>query len=142
MIKFWFAQTAWGTPNFVLRTSRSTMYEVRSPRKAEGLVGRKPPKDVLEWPTSVLRILIVDQILGCWIFGWHFTNIKTAEEIHYKLRSYLHHIEFDLEPLSVEQIRTIMNEKCAIYNLNVDQRTKKFGKGEKLLKYDFLKPFN
>ena len=32
-----------------------------------------------------------------------------------------------------------MNEKRAIYNLNVDQRTKKFGKGEKLLKYDFQK---
>ena len=71
--------------------------------------------------------------------GWHFTNIKTAIEIQHKLRSYLHHIEFDLEPLSVEQIRIIMNEKCAIYNLNVDQRTKKFGKGEKLLKYDFQK---
>ena len=71
--------------------------------------------------------------------GWHFTNIKTAEEIYYKLKSYLHHIEFDLDPLSVEQIREIMNERCAIYNLNVDQRTKKFGKGEKLLKYDFQK---
>ena len=23
--------------------------------------------------------------------GWHFSNIKTAEEIEYKLKSYLHH---------------------------------------------------
>ena len=27
--------------------------------------------------------------------GWHFSNIKTAEEIEYKLKSYLHHREFD-----------------------------------------------
>ena len=71
--------------------------------------------------------------------GWHFTNIKTPEEIYHKLKSYLHHIEFELEPLTIKQITEIMNEKRAIYNLNVDQRTKKFGKGEKLLKYDFQK---
>ena len=68
-----------------------------------------------------------------------FTNIKTPEEIYHKLKSYLHHIEFELEPLTIQQITDIMNEKRAIYNLNVDQRTKKFGKGEKLLKYDFQK---
>ena len=39
----------------------------------------------------------------------------------------------------INKITNIMNEKRAIYNLNVDQRTKKFGKGEKLLKYDFQK---
>ena len=63
----------------------------------------------------------------------------TPEEIYHKLKSYLHHIEFELEPLTIKQITEIMNEKRAIYNLNVDQRTKKFGKGEKLLKYDFQK---
>ena len=27
--------------------------------------------------------------------GWHFSNIKNASEIELKLRSYLHHREFD-----------------------------------------------
>ena len=27
--------------------------------------------------------------------GWHFSNIKTPKEIEHKLRSYLHHREFD-----------------------------------------------
>ena len=31
--------------------------------------------------------------------GWHFSNIKTPKEIEFKLRSYLHHREFDLNPL-------------------------------------------
>ena len=43
--------------------------------------------------------------------GWHYTNIKTAKEIEYKLRSYLHHVEFDEQPLSVQEIDEIIKNK-------------------------------
>src|SRR6056300_1150190 len=69
--------------------------------------------------------------------GWHFTNIKTAKEIRKKLKSYLHHREFDVDPISVEDIIEIMNNKIAIYDLNVDKRSNKFGNGEKLENYNF-----
>ena len=68
--------------------------------------------------------------------GWHFTNIKKAEEIKYKLRSYLHHREFDLEPLNSNEIENIINNKLAIYDLTADKRINKIGKGNKLEKYD------
>ncbi len=68
--------------------------------------------------------------------GWHFTNLKTAEEIKHKLRSYLHHAEFDLEPLNTKEIETIMKSKQAIYDLAADKRLNKIGKGSKLEKYD------
>ena len=68
--------------------------------------------------------------------GWHFTNIKTAEEIRNKLKSYLHHREFDVDPISVEDIIEIMNNKIAIYDLNVDKRSNKFGNGRKLENYE------
>ena len=48
--------------------------------------------------------------------GWHFTNIKTPIEIEHKLRSYLHHREFDVNPLTVNQIDEIIKDKKAIYN--------------------------
>ena len=64
--------------------------------------------------------------------GWHFTNIKTAEEIRKKLKSYLHHREFDVDPISVEDINEIINKKVAIYDLKVDKRSNKFGNGKKL----------
>ena len=67
--------------------------------------------------------------------GWHFTNIKTAKEIEHKLRSYLHHREFEVNPLTVEQINEIIKDKKAIYNLNVDKSVVKFGNGEKLEKF-------
>ena len=68
--------------------------------------------------------------------GWHFTNIKTSEQIRHKLESYLHHREFDLNPLSTKDIEELINNKKAIYNLNVDKRSQKFGNGNKLEKYD------
>jgi beta-1,4-mannosyl-glycoprotein beta-1,4-N-acetylglucosaminyltransferase len=68
--------------------------------------------------------------------GWHFTNIKTAEEIRNKLKSYLHHREFDVDPISIEDINKIINDKIAIYDLNVDKRSNKFGNGKKLENYE------
>ena len=68
--------------------------------------------------------------------GWHFTNIKTAEEIEHKLKSYLHHREFDVNPLSVNQINEIIKEKKAIYDLNVDKSVSKIGSGKKLEKFE------
>ena len=69
--------------------------------------------------------------------GWHFSNIKTAAEIEDKLKSYLHHREFDLEPLTTDEIKKIMENKQAIYDLNVDKRQNKIGSGSKLIKFEF-----
>tara|TARA_B110000914_G_scaffold217710_1_gene224149 strand:- start:341 stop:1210 length:870 start_codon:yes stop_codon:yes gene_type:complete len=71
--------------------------------------------------------------------GWHFTNIKNAKEIEHKLKSYLHHREFDEDPLSVKQIEEIVKNKRAIYNLNVDKTENKIGNGNKLEKYEINK---
>ena len=68
--------------------------------------------------------------------GWHFTNIKNASEIEYKLKSYLHHREFDEDPLSVIQINEIIKNKRAIYNLNVDKTERKIGSGNQLEQFE------
>ena len=71
--------------------------------------------------------------------GWHFTNLKNAKEIEYKLKSYLHHREFDVNPISYEEIKRIMNDKIAIYDLSLDKKTQKIGHGKKLQKYSIEK---
>ncbi len=68
--------------------------------------------------------------------GWHFTNIKDAKALEEKLKSYLHHREFDVNPLSVEKIDNIIKEKKTIYDLRVDKRISKFDKGQKLTTID------
>ena len=71
--------------------------------------------------------------------GWHFSNIKTPKEIEFKLRSYLHHREFDLNPLSVTQIDEIIRNKQAIYDLKVDKTVNKIGNGSILENFELKK---
>jgi len=71
--------------------------------------------------------------------GWHFSNIKTAKQLEHKLKSYLHHREFDAKPLSLEQIDEIIKNKKTIYDLKVDKTVGKFGKGNKLEKFEMGK---
>ena len=59
--------------------------------------------------------------------GWHFTNIKSAVDISHKLKSYLHHREFDVNPLSISEIDGLIKNKEAIYNLKVDKKAQKIG---------------
>ncbi len=71
--------------------------------------------------------------------GWHFSNIKSPNAIHHKLKSYLHHREFDEEPLTVQQIDDIIKNKQAIYDLRVDKRVNKVGNGQFLEKFNIQK---
>ena len=71
--------------------------------------------------------------------GWHFSNIKTPLEIEHKLKSYLHHREFDENPMTVTEINEIIKNKQAIYDLKVDKKTNKIGDGSHLEKYSLDK---
>ncbi|MBD1161661.1 hypothetical protein IDH30_05190 [Pelagibacterales bacterium SAG-MED15] len=66
--------------------------------------------------------------------GWHYTNMKNAKEIEYKLRSYLHHQEFEANHINLGQIEKIIKSKKAIYDVNADKRQSKFGEGPQLIK--------
>ena len=71
--------------------------------------------------------------------GWHFTNIKTANEILHKYKSYLHHWEFDETNIDENEIQNLIDSKRAIYNLKTDKRNNKFKDGVKLEKYNINK---
>ena len=68
--------------------------------------------------------------------GWHFSYLKSAEDIEKKLKSYLHHREYDIEPIGVQKIKKMINEKRAVYNLKADMRSSKFSTGQSLTKID------
>ena len=107
-----------------------------SPQWLRNIKDRKYPfyrVDTFFSDTKYTNIEIIDD------GGWHFSNIKTAEQIEYKLRSYLHHREFDLDPLTKNEIENIMKNKKAIYDLKVDKKINKIGNGSKLIKFNFDK---
>ena len=68
--------------------------------------------------------------------GWHFTNIKSPEEIHFKYKSYCHHREYELSGMNVNKIKEIIKSKYTLYDLKMDQRTNKIGKGMRLINVD------
>ena len=71
--------------------------------------------------------------------GWHFSNIKNAKMIEHKLKSYLHHREFDQVSLSVDEIDNLIKNKKAIYDLRVDKKVNKVGNGVVLNNYNLNK---
>ena len=68
--------------------------------------------------------------------GWHFSYIKSPKDIEKKLKSYLHHIDYDLNPVGVEGIKKMINNKRAIYNIKADQKENKFDGANKLSKIE------
>ena len=69
--------------------------------------------------------------------GWHFTNIKSAEDIEKKLLNYTHHYEFEQSGLDVQDLKRKIDEKKILYNHNVDQRKYKWGSDKILSKIQF-----
>ena len=65
--------------------------------------------------------------------GWHFTNIKSPEDIEKKLLNYTHHDEFEKSGLKLEDLRKKVDEKKIIYDHSIDQKGYKWG-SEKTLR--------
>ena len=68
--------------------------------------------------------------------GWHFSYLKNSKDIEKKLKSYLHHIDYDLNPVGEKGIQKMINNKRTIYNLKADQRENKFDGANELHKID------
>jgi beta-1,4-mannosyl-glycoprotein beta-1,4-N-acetylglucosaminyltransferase len=65
--------------------------------------------------------------------GWHFTNIKSPEDIEKKLLNYTHHDEFEKSGLKLEDLKKKVQEKKIIYDHSIDQKGYKWG-GETTLR--------
>ena len=121
-------------PNFIWHGTRGCLKKnLKSPQWLRNI---KPKKysllrlDILFSKVKYNNIRFIEK------GGWHFTNIKTAEEIELKFKSYLHHREFELSKISLNDIHKLIKNKSAIYDLDVDQRNKKIGNGKELINLD------
>ena len=73
--------------------------------------------------------------------GWHFTNIKSPEEIYIKLSNYGHHNEFEDAGITIEDIRNNIKNRIVDYNHTLDKSKKnkqKFGYKLKVISDQFL----
>lgn len=73
--------------------------------------------------------------------GWHFTNLKTPEELYLKLKNFGHHNEFDESNLTVDDLRKKILNREVFYDHFLDQKhPNKWNASYKLNKvnFDFL----
>ena len=73
--------------------------------------------------------------------GWHFSNLKNASDIELKLKSYLHHHDYESEELGKDKIDDLIKNNQTIYDMFGDKSSKKYGddKRKKLEKYEINK---
>ena len=65
--------------------------------------------------------------------GWHFTCLKTAEELEKKLLNFAHHYEYEESGLNIQNLKKLIAEKRVMYDHNVDQKGYKWS-GNSILK--------
>ena len=107
--------------------------DLKTPQWLRNIKGRPYPWwriDTYFSDTKYIDIKIIEQ------GGWHFSYIKSPEDIEKKLESYLHHREYDVNPVGVENIRKMIDNKKTIYDLKADMRSNKFEGNNELTKID------
>ena len=68
--------------------------------------------------------------------GWHFTCLKTAEDLEKKLLNFAHHYEYEESGLNIDGLKKLISEKKVMYDHKVDQKGYKWS-GKSILKnYD------
>ena len=65
--------------------------------------------------------------------GWHFTCIRTPEDLEKKLLNFAHHYEFEQSGLKLTDLKKLIKEKRVMYDHSVDQTGYKWS-GKSILK--------
>ena len=65
--------------------------------------------------------------------GWHFSNLKNPVDIENKLKSYLHHRDFDVENIDLKEISKLMRNNETIYDMFAEKKDKKFSENKRKL---------
>ncbi len=54
--------------------------------------------------------------------GWHFTNIKTPEDLYEKFKNFGHHDEFDDSGITLEKLKEYIDNGIVFYNHKLDKK--------------------
>ena len=70
--------------------------------------------------------------------GWHFTCIRTPEDLNKKMLNFAHHYEYEESGLKLNDLKELMEEKKVMYSHNVDKRGNKWSGGANLERVESL----
>ena len=113
-----------------LGTKATRKKNLISPQWLRNIKGKKYPLwrlDILFSKKKYSNLYFVDD------GGWHFTCLKTPEELEKKLLNFAHHYEFEESGLKINDLKKLIEEKRVMYDHNVDQKGYKWS-GKSILK--------
>jgi beta-1,4-mannosyl-glycoprotein beta-1,4-N-acetylglucosaminyltransferase len=117
--------------DFVWQGTRGTKYKnFISPQWLRNIKGKNYPKWRLDTFFSRKKYSNLVFIKNG---GWHFTCLKTPEQLQKKLLNFAHHYEFEESGLKLDDIKKIIREKRIIYDYKADQKEYKWS-GKSTLK--------
>ena len=68
--------------------------------------------------------------------GWHFTCLRTPEELEKKLLNFAHHYEYEESGLKISDLKKLISEKRVMYDHNTDKKGYKWSGKSTLKKID------
>ena len=101
-----------------------------SPQWLRNIKGKKYPKWRIDTFFSKKRYSNLIYVKNG---GWHFTCLRTAEELEKKLLNFAHHYEYEVSGLKINDLKKMITEKRSIYDHNADQKSFKWS-GKSILK--------
>ena len=101
-----------------------------SPQWLRNIKGKKYPKWRLDTFFSKKKY---SNLLFVKNGGWHFTCLRTPEELEKKLLNFAHHYEFEESGLKLNDIKQLILEKRVMYDHTIDQKGYKWS-GKSILK--------
>jgi len=121
---------------FVWQGTRGTKYKnFISPQWLRNIKGKNYPKWRLDTFFSKKKYSNLVFIKNG---GWHFTCLKTPEQLQKKLLNFAHHYEFEESGLKLDDIKKIIREKRIIYDYKADQKEYKWSSKSTLKKADTI----
>ena len=122
--------------DFVWQGTRGTKYKnFISPQWLRNIKGKNYPKWRLDTFFSKKKYSNLVFIKNG---GWHFTCLKTPEQLQKKLLNFAHHYEFEESGLKLDDIKKIIKEKRIIYDYKADQKEYKWSGKSTLKKADTI----
>jgi beta-1,4-mannosyl-glycoprotein beta-1,4-N-acetylglucosaminyltransferase len=122
--------------DFVWQGTRGTKYKnFISPQWLRNIKGKNYPKWRLDTFFSKKKYSNLVFIKNG---GWHFTCLKTPEQLQKKLLNFAHHYEFEESGLKLDDIKKIIREKRIIYDYKADQKEYKWSGKSTLKKADTI----
>ncbi len=101
-----------------------------SPQWLRNIKGKKYPKWRLDILFSKKKYSNLIHITNG---GWHFTCLRTPEDLEKKLLNFAHHYEFEESGLKIDDLKKLISEKRVMYDHTVDQKGYKWS-GKSILK--------